>query len=100
MMNKNDIKFVRAFLIQHKMTQKEFAKLAGICEKTLYTALNTGKVSDVTYNKILQAMMEESMQNKLISCNYEKASKFEKFIRYLALIAIAGGLFCIFRMIF
>lgn len=65
-MDKNEIKLLRGFLIESKMTQKEFSKEAGICERTLRTAIKTGKVSDKTWNKILDAIMTETMQVKLI----------------------------------
>lgn len=66
MMTQNEIKLLRGFLIESKMTQKEFSKEAGICERTLRTALKTGKVSDKTWNKILNAIMAETIQIQLI----------------------------------
>lgn len=65
-MDKNEIKLLRGFLIESKMTQKEFSKEAGICERTLRIAIKTGKVSDKTWNKILDTIMAETMQVKLI----------------------------------
>ena len=67
MMTQNEIKLLRGFLIESKMTQKEFSKEAGVCERTLRTAIKTGKVSDKTWNKILNAIMAETMQIKMIT---------------------------------
>lgn len=66
MMTKNEIKLLKAFLIETKMTQKEFGKEAGICERTVRTAIKTGKVSDKTWNKILGAIIAETVQIQLI----------------------------------
>lgn len=77
-MTQNEIKLLRGFLIESKMTQKEFSKEAGICERTLRTAVKTGKVSDKTWNKILDAIMAETMQIKMIAIPTE--SQAPKFI--------------------
>ena len=78
MMTQNEIKLLRGFLIESKMTQKEFSKEAGICERTLRTAIKTGKVSDKTWNKILNAIIAESMQIKMIIAPEE--NKVPKFL--------------------
>lgn len=76
-MTQNEIKLLRGFLIESKMTQKEFSKEAGICERTLRTAIKTGKVSDKTWNKILDAIMAETIQIKMITAPEEnKAPRF------------------------
>lgn len=78
MMTQNEIKLLRGFLIESKMTQKEFSKEAGVCERTLRTAIKTGKVSDKTWNKILNAIIAESMQIKMITAPEE--NKVPKFL--------------------
>lgn len=65
-MTQNEIKLLRGFLIESKMTQKEFSKEAGICERTLRTAIKTGKVCDKTRIKIYNAMLAEAIQNKIV----------------------------------
>lgn len=74
MMTQNEIKLLRGFLIESKMTQQEFSKEAGICERTLRTAIKTGKVSDKTWNKILDAIMAETIQIKMIKVPTESQS--------------------------
>lgn len=66
MMDKNEIKLLRAFLIETKTTQKEFAREAGICERTVRTAIKTGNVSNKTWNKILDTIIAETIQIQLI----------------------------------
>ena len=75
MMTKNEIKLLRAFLIETKTTQKEFAKEAGVCERTLRTAIKTGKISEKTWFKILDAIMAETIQIDLIKCPEQKNDK-------------------------
>lgn len=73
-MTQNEIKLLRGFLIESKMTQQEFSKEAGVCERTLRTAIKTGKVSDKTWNKILDAIMAETIQIKMIKVPTESQS--------------------------
>lgn len=65
-MTKNEIKLLKAFLIETRTTQKEFAKEAGICERTLRTAIKTGRISEKTWLKILDTIMAETVQIRLI----------------------------------
>lgn len=100
MMTKNEVKLLRAFLIESKMTQKEFAKEAGICERTLRTAIKTGKVSDKTYCKILDAMLAETIQYNMIApVKEDKMLKVYKFALQLSIaMAIVLGAFIIARL--
>lgn len=98
MMDKNEIKLLKAFLIESKMTQKEFAKEAGICERTLRTAIKTGKVSDKTWNKILDAIMAETMQIKMIAIPTE--SQAPKFLyTTLRICWLVLGAFAVFMLL-
>lgn len=102
-LNKNEIKLLRGFLIESKMTQKEFSKEAGVCERTLRTAIKTGKVSDKTWNKILDAIMAETMQIKMLTIPIESQSP--KFLYttmricwlVLGVLAVLMFLNCIFE---
>ena len=94
MMTRNEIKLLRGFLIESKMTQKEFSKEAGICERTLRTAIKTGKVSDKTWNKILNAIMAETIQIQLIKP--EEIIVAPAFIyKILRFLCIATGVFAL-----
>lgn len=75
MMTKNEIKLLRAFLIETHTTQKEFAKEAGISERTLRTAIKTGKISEKTWMKILDEIIAETIQIDLIKCPEQKNDK-------------------------
>lgn len=98
MMDKNEIKLLRAFLIESKMTQKEFSKEAGICERTLRTAIKTGKVSDKTWSKILDAIMAETMQIKMIAIPTE--SQAPKFLyTTLRICWLVLGVFAVFMLL-
>ena len=66
MLDKKQIKFIKGFLIEYGMTRKEFAKEAGIGLRTLYKAISTGDVSKETYEKIVAAMLCETLQRKII----------------------------------
>lgn len=87
MMDKNEIKLLRAFLIESKMTQKEFAAEAGICERTLRTAIKTGKVCEKTRIKIYNAMLAESIQKKIVIDESEymedKEPLFGRVLKYV-----------------
>lgn len=94
MMTQNEIKLLRGFLIESKMTQKEFSKEAGVCERTLRTAIKTGKVSDKTWNKILDEIMAETIQIKLIKP--EEIIVTPAFIyKTLKVLCIATGVFAL-----
>lgn len=98
MMTQNEIKLLRGFLIESKMTQKEFSKEAGICERTLRTAIKTGKVSDKTWNKILDAIMAETMQIKMIAIPTE--SQAPKFLyTTLRICWLVLGVFAVFMLL-
>ena len=66
MLDKKQIKFIKGFMLEYGMTRKELAYEAGISVRTLYTAISTGKVSDETYDKIINAMMSETIQRGII----------------------------------
>lgn len=98
MMTQNEIKLLRGFLIESKMTQKDFSKEAGICERTLRTAIKTGKVSDKTWNKILDAIMAETMQIKMIAIPTE--SQAPKFLyTTLRICWLVLGVFAVFMLL-
>ena len=97
-MTQNEIKLLRGFLIESKMTQKDFSKEAGICERTLRTAIKTGKVSDKTWNKILDAIMAETMQIKMIAIPTE--SQAPKFLyTTLRICWLVLGAFAVFMLL-
>ena len=98
MMTQNQIKILRGFLIESKMTQQEFSKEAGICERTLRTAIKTGKVSDKTWSKILDAIMAETMQIKMIAIPTE--SQAPKFLyTTLRICWLVLGAFAVFMLL-
>lgn len=98
MMTQNEIKLLRGFLIESKMTQKEFSKEAGICERTLRTAIKTGKVSDKTWNKILDAIMAETIQIKMIATPTE--SQTSNFLyTTLGICWLMLGAFAVFMLL-
>ena len=97
-MTQNEIKLLRGFLIESKMTQQEFSKEAEICERTLRTAIKTGKVSDKTWNKILDAIMAETMQIKMIAIPTE--SQAPKFLyTTLRICWLVLGVFAVFMLL-
>lgn len=75
-------------MIETETTQVEFSKEAGICERTLRTAIKTGKVSDKTWNKILNAIIAESMQIKMVQ-GEPKKKKYVFFIIEIIVIVTA-----------
>ena len=65
-MTKNEIKFVKGFLIDYQMSRVEFAKEAGIGVRTLYNALHGKEIKSLTYEKIINAMLCETLQRGII----------------------------------
>lgn len=96
-MTKDEIKLLKAFLIAAEMTQVEFAREAGICERTLRTALKSGKVSQQTRDKILNAIIAESMQIKMVQ-GEPKKKKYVFFI--IEIIAIVTAFLMLLNCIF
>lgn len=93
MLDKKDITFIKGFLIEYKMTRTQLAREAGIGVRTLYNALHTGKVSDITFNKILCAMLaEESQREMLKSEDYLDISSVSKaktrHLQYIILVSV------------
>lgn len=79
MMKKSEVKLLKGFMIEYKLTQKEFAKEAGISDRTLRKALKDGNVSSETRNKIYDAMISETLQHSMLSpdaIDFCKSSKF------------------------
>lgn len=66
-LNKNEIKVIKAFLIETNITRQEFAKDAEIGVRTLYNALQGLKIKETTYDKIINTMLSETMQRKIIN---------------------------------
>ena len=66
-LNKNEIKFIKAFLIEMGMTRTELAQEAGIGIRTLYNALQGKVIKETTYDKIINTMLSETMQRKIIN---------------------------------
>ena len=81
MINKSEIKLIKAFLIESGMTQTDFARGAGIGIRTLYNALHGGKISDKIYYKIIDFILEESAQMEVIGMKPRKSCK--KFLNIL-----------------
>ena len=93
MISKAEIKFIKGFLISTKMSQKEFAKAAGISERTMHTALNTGKVSDKTFNKIFDYIAEETIQLHLIKPEEDLPTLYvTAFHLVWAAVVVLGGM--------
>lgn len=93
-MTKNEIKFVKGFLIEYQMTRAEFAKEAGIGIRTLYNALHGKEIKDITYDKIINAILCETLQRGIITSAPEyiesKATKVLRTVISLGIIILAG----------
>ena len=74
-LNKNEIKFIKAFLIETAMTRIELAKEAGIGLRTLYNALHEKAIKERTYEKIVSVMISETLQRKLICADITRKKK-------------------------
>lgn len=89
MIDKKKQKLVKDFLIEYDMTRVELARSARIGIRTLYNALHSGHISDKTYKKILYAMLEETLQKKLIKPKLQhKMGVIEKAILYLSVVIV------------
>lgn len=74
-LNKNEIKFIKAFLIEMGMTRTELAKEAGIGIRTLYNAMHEKDIKERTYEKIISVMISETLQRKLICADITRKKK-------------------------
>ena len=98
-MTKNEIKFVKGFLIDYQMSRAEFAKEAGIGVRTLYNALHGKEIKSLTYEKIINAMLCETLQRGIIRPASEMACISEEKAKKIFKAVVSAGIFVLVGLV-